>query len=262
MATPPVTRAPQPQRIRLSLDDGARTTAHVIVHALTDTELRVERLPGLMQLEEWCRAQGVEEALVGGFYVRSPGSVDGPDVTGLPLGELRIEGTALPSVPFVEPWNARRACVHVENGTIRIARRDALPAEPAGALLQAGPLLVRDGEVVYRDGLDSEGFSAADGQFDSDITEGRHPRAAIGVAAGEIVALVADGRSDEDAGLTLGELAAAMADLGVIAAMNLDGGGSASLVCDGRLRNRPRESHGIDLAGGRAITTVIAFDAD
>ena len=137
-----------------------------------------------------------------------------------------------------------------------------LAADAAGDLLQAGPLLVQGREIVYRDGVDSEGFSAADGQFDSDITEGRHPRTAIGVADGEVVALVADGRSDEDAGLTLGELATAMADLGAIAAMNLDGGGSASLVCDGRLRNRPRESHGIELAGGRAITTVIAFDAD
>ena len=52
-----------------------------------------------------------------------------------------------------------------------------------------------------------------------------------------------------------------MADLGATAAMNLDGGGSASLVCDGQLRNRPREQHGIELAGGRAITTVIAIDA-
>ena len=42
--------------------------------------------------------------------------------------------------------------------------------------------------------------------------------------------------------------------------MNLDGGGSASLVCDGQLRNRPASSTGIELAGGRAIATVIAFE--
>ena len=116
------------------------------------------------------------------------------------------------------------------------------PLAGAGDLLQAGPLLVRGGEIVYRDGVDARDSPPRDGQFDSDITEGRHPRAAIGVTDGELLALVADGRSDEDAGLTLGELATAMADLGARAALNLDGGGSASLVCDGRLRNRPRES--------------------
>ena len=52
-----------------------------------------------------------------------------------------------------------------------------------------------------------------------------------------------------------------MTGLGASAAMNLDGGGSASLVWDGQLCNRPREQHGIELDGGRAITTVIAFDA-
>ena len=40
-----------------------------------------------------------------------------------------------------------------------------------------------------------------------------------------------------------------MAALGAVQAMNLDGGGSTSLVCGGRLRNVPREAHGIALAG-------------
>ena len=44
-----------------------------------------------------------------------------------------------------------------------------------------------------------------------------------------------------------------MAALGAVQAMNLDGGGSTSLVCGGRLRNVPRESHGITLPGGRAV---------
>jgi hypothetical protein len=41
--------------------------------------------------------------------------------------------------------------------------------------------------------------------------------------------------------------------------MNLDGGGSTSLICGGRLRNVPREAHGIALAGGRAVATAIVF---
>ena len=51
-----------------------------------------------------------------------------------------------------------------------------------------------------------------------------------------------------------------MADLGAIDAINLDGGGSASMVIDGRLVNTPREDHGIELVGGRAISTALRFE--
>jgi len=61
--------------------------------------------------------------------------------------------------------------------------------------------------------------------------------------------------------MTLPELAVALARLGVTDALNLDGGGSASLVYGGRLRNRPREQHGADLLEGRPIVTAIVLEA-
>jgi exopolysaccharide biosynthesis protein len=70
---------------------------------------------------------------------------------------------------------------------------------------------------------------------------------------------VCDGRTNHDAGLTLDELSEAMIDLGASDAINLDGGGSASLVIDGALRNTPREEHGIDIPDGRPVTTALAF---
>jgi exopolysaccharide biosynthesis protein len=48
--------------------------------------------------------------------------------------------------------------------------------------------------------------------------------------------------------------------LGAAEGLNLDGGGSASLVHDGRLRNRPREQHGLDLLEGRAVVTAVVFE--
>jgi exopolysaccharide biosynthesis protein len=59
--------------------------------------------------------------------------------------------------------------------------------------------------------------------------------------------------------MTLAELARALVKLGATDALNLDGGGSASLVYDGRLRNRPREEHGVDLLEGRSIVTAIVL---
>ena len=70
--------------------------------------------------------------------------------------------------------------------------------------------------------------------------------------------MACDGRADDEAGLTLAELGALMRRLGAEAAINLDGGGSASLVCGGRLVNTPREEHGIELPEGRPVATALA----
>ena len=118
-------------------------------------------------------------------------------------------------------------------------------------------MLVRDGEPAVHPGVDTEGFAAGSRQFDSDISAGRYPRAALGLAGRDLVAVVCDGRSDEDAGMTMTELAATMAALGCADAINLDGGGSASLIVDGRLVNTPREEHGRELRGGREIATAL-----
>ena len=233
--------------LRVDLLDGASTTVYVATYPLGRTELRAVRLATPQPLEAWCDSHGVSEAMVGGFYARPHGT---------PLGELRTSGVLRRHVPFDEPWGATRACLHVEGGQITIARRRELPQAPAGDLLQAGPLLVRDGIAI--DG-DPEGFSAGQRQFDSDITAGRYPRAALGIGAGKLLAVVCDGRADHDCGLTMGEFAETLVALGAHSAINLDGGGSASLVASGRLWNRPRAEHGVELPGGRAVTTALVF---
>jgi len=149
--------------------------------------------------------------------------------------------------------------VHVEGGRVRIAARDALPALPRGDLLQAGPLLVADGRAVFDREEDREGFSAGAHDFDSDITAARHPRAALALAGDRLLAVACDGRSRDDAGLTLEELAQALVALGADAALNLDGGGSASLVAGGRLRNVPRGAWERPEPGGRPLSSALLF---
>ncbi|QEC48999.1 phosphodiester glycosidase family protein [Baekduia soli] len=243
--------APRPRHLRrerLRLRDGARTTLYVARYDLRRTDVRVVRLARPAPLEAYCRDGGWNEAIGGGFYER-------PSLT--PLGELVTGGVTRPHVPFAAPYGDLRACLHVAGGGVAIDRRDRLPADPVGDLLQAGPLLVHGGAPLAGD---AEGFSAGSHQFDSDITAGRHPRAAIGLTRrGELLAVACDGRADDEAGLTMRELAEAMAALGATQAMNLDGGGSTSLVCAGRLRNVPREAHGIGLPGGRVVPTAIVF---
>jgi len=235
---------------RVTLGDDASTTVYAAAYAAATTELRVAVLRRPERLEPWCATRGVADAIVGGFFLRPKG---------IPLGELRTRGVTRHHVAFAPPWGAVRSCVHIEGGEVGIARRDELPAQPRGDLLQAGPLLVRDGEPCFERALDPEGFSAGRAQFDSDITEGRHPRAALGIAPGRLVAVVCDGRSADDAGLTLEELAALLARLGCETAINLDGGGSTSLVSGGRLRNRPRAGVDRPEPGGRPVSTALLF---
>ena len=242
--------SPSLESVRLTLADGAGTTLRVARFDRGRFSARVVVFQPCSTLLRWCEESGAEHALVGGFYLR-PG--------GPPLGDLRIAGSAHPTEPFEEPWGALRACVHADNGTVSLASRSALPAEPAGDLLQAGPMLVTAGTTLIHPDEDREGFSAGSRQFDSDITIGRYPRAALGLSDGELIAVVCEGRADDEAGLTMAELATAMSGLGAAAAINLDGGGSTSLVAGGSLLNTPREEHGIELRGGREIATALEF---
>jgi Phosphodiester glycosidase len=243
-------RAVKLERTRVPLPDGSRTTLHVATYDRDAFRPRVAVLEQPIPLARWCRENGVRHALVGGFFLR-------PSYE--PLGEVRIDGALQPSAPFDAPWDSIRACVQVAGGSLRIARRDALEPQPAGDLLQAGPLLVTEGQPLALSD-DAEGFSAGARQFDSDITRGRYPRAALGIDDERLVTVTCDGRTRRDSGLTLSELAHVMADLGVHDALNLDGGGSASLVYQGRLRNRPREEHGVDILGGRPVVTAVILE--
>lgn len=241
---------PQLERRRLRLADGAATTVHVARFDRRAYLPRVVALQPCSTVQAWCRRTGAEHAIVGGFYMRPGGPA---------LGDLWIDGEALATEPFDAPWHERRGCVHVHGGEVKLAPRRQLGRAPRGDLLHAGPMLVGGGEPLVREGEDEEGFSAGSRQFDSDITAGRYPRAALGLGDGELIAVVCEGRADEEAGLTMRELAEAMAGLGAIAAINLDGGGSASLVLDGTLVNTPREEHGLELVGGREVATALHF---
>lgn len=238
------------ETLRVAAGRGQVTTVHVLRLARADYTVRVVSLDPIERLVEWCAANGVGDALIGGFYVRADGT---------PIGDVRIDGRALASVPFDSPWDRVRACVHSDRGEVSLCSRADLDAEPGGDLIQAGPMLVRDGASVIEPGVDSEGFSAGARQFDSDITAGRHPRAALGLNATELIAVVCDGRTDAEPGLGLSELALAMIEIGAEDAINLDGGGSASLVAGGELVNVPREEHGIAIPGGRVVPTALRF---
>ncbi len=71
----------------------------------------------------------------------------------------------------------------------------------------------------------------------------RHPRTAVGqLADGRILLVAVDGRqAGYSVGMTTFELAQAMARLGAVRAMALDGGGSTTIAFDGTVLNRPSD---------------------
>jgi exopolysaccharide biosynthesis protein len=71
----------------------------------------------------------------------------------------------------------------------------------------------------------------------------RHPRAAFGWNDKYYFFMVVDGRrAGISDGMTLSELGNELAWWGCTDAMNLDGGGSAMLWADGKIRNQPSEN--------------------
>lgn len=237
---------------RHALADGAQTTVYAVLHPRRSTRVRVVHFPRTERLDVWCAANGAGEAVVAGFFLRDPYR---------PLGELWIDGRARQHEPVDAPYRQRRSCVVADGAEVCLLARDAAPASPAGDLVQAGPLLVAGGEVVFDPDVDLEGFSAGAAQFDSDITEGRYPRAALGVSNETLVAVACDGRrSRVDAGLSMLELAQVMVGLGVESAINLDGGGSTTLVHRGHLLNRPYSTQDQPAPQTREVVSALAFE--
>lgn len=95
------------------------------------------------------------------------------------------------------------------------------------------------------------------------VTDDRemHPRTAIGIDrdTGAVLLLVVDGRQDFSRGLTLVELARLMRRLGAEAALNLDGGGSSTMVSADEagvvgVRNSPSDGRQRAVPNGLGLT--------
>lgn len=97
-----------------------------------------------------------------------------------------------------------------------------------------GPILVRNHRPVRIEIPDDDAY-----QFKS--MKERHPRSAVGWNRDHYFFVTVDGRQKASIGMTLEELGRHLVAIGCSEAMNLDGGGSATLWADGRVRNHPSD---------------------
>ena len=127
----------------------------------------------------------------------------------------------------------------VEQGAILQIVTETMPdLKGVTTAIGGGPTLVRGGMSMQWGGFQM-----------------RHPRTAIGWNKDYIFMVEVDGRQNNlSVGMTFPELAAYMIKLGCEQAMNLDGGGSATLWVCGNVMNSPSE--GQERPGANSLVVV------
>ena len=123
-------------------------------------------------------------------------------------------------------------CIYPD-GRFEITNSDDVSANElvSGGVWQAfsfGPCFLWDGEI------------SIDVKYEIGRVNTKHPRSVLGLVEKlHYVFVVSDGRTDQNEGLTLEEMAKFLLSLGVTSAYNLDGGGSATMVLLGQVVNHP-----------------------
>jgi hypothetical protein len=237
---------------RLDDPDMLNPAGHVAVQALQldprdvrlETGIATDHLPARETVQSIAKRRGALAAVNAGFFAL---------VDGTPQALLKMAGTLIGkatrpkgTVGFLE----RRHGPHLLFD--RVTTEETRPGSPdyrtrlgsspkdwarARHAVSGAGLLVLDGRDVHD--WSEEGLSAG---FDTT----RHPRTMIGVDADERIWLVTvDGRQPAlSLGMTFTELQALSHRLGLRSSLNLDGGGSTTMVVRGFIVNHPSDETG------------------
>lgn len=117
-------------------------------------------------------------------------------------------------------------------------------------VLASGPLLLQGGSPVREEWPQDSFFSS------------RHPRTVMGIKSdGWVYFVVIDGRSrGQAAGVTIPEAVQVALMLGLDDAINLDGGGSSTLWCEGLgVISHPCDNRKFNHYGQRAVPNIVMF---
>jgi len=159
------------------------------------------------------------------------------------------DGYVISASGTAREWALRnlRAGVHVKL-TLNLS-----PVEPeqarlwsqASNIIGGGPQLIKNGRIDIT--------NAAEKILPSFVSDG-HPRTAIAkLKSGQILLATVDGRQPgESIGMSLTMLADLLLEFGAVEAINLDGGGSTTMVIRNKIVNKPS-----DAAGERPISDAI-----
>lgn len=124
-------------------------------------------------------------------------------------------------------------------------------ASPLRLLVGGWPRLVVHGQSVADSADALEGTSPS-------FSVTRHPRTGVGFSrdSSRLILITIDGRQESSSGVSLTEFAGLMRTLGVYEGLNLDGGGSTTMVINGIVVNHPSDATG-ERAVGNALVVVV-----
>ena len=168
----------------------------------------------------------------------------------MPVGLPRTDGSdgSLIARHRVDRVNCRKARLYPKGGRIvsarwRTGKSDSISQLKRGMTVSmswsfgwgpiresvgGNPTLMEEGKIMV--GKSSDPFFA------------HHPRTGVGVTkTGKVIFVTVDGRQRRSTGMTLVQFARFFRSLGAHSALNLDGGGSTTMVVRGRVVNRPSD---------------------
>jgi hypothetical protein len=142
-----------------------------------------------------------------------------------------------------------KAFVHAKQGdVITVSQTLGALWDKAMDVVGVGPMLLKGGNIFLTTKIED---------FGTDVAGGRAPRTALGVTAdGSLLLVVVDGRESTSTGLTLLELAMFMQELKAVDAMNLDGGGSSTMVIGTKVINKPSDGFERKVGDGLLLVPV------
>lgn len=155
--------------------------------------------------------------------------------------EVPSDGYVISAVGQSREW----VKTHVRKGSRITFSWRLNPIEPDGqrdwtraqSMLGGGPQLIKDGKIAITDKQEkmATGFAID-----------RHPRSAIArLESGKLVLVTVDGRQPGvSTGMSLYMLADLLLEFGAVEAINLDGGGSTTMVVNNKIVNRPSDQTG------------------
>lgn len=175
----------------------------------------------------------------------SPGGVEAVAVGGMVTAVRDGEGSAtIPEGGYVLSASGKAGQwvrEHIQAGrTVTLKTAAIVSPQPEFTpdfIIGGGPVLVRAGKPA----------AASDpGAYDPGFSMKRHPRTAAGIRAdGALVLVTVDGRQPlTSVGMTIAELGALMIEFDSVEAINLDGGGSTTMVIKGKVVNSPSDASG------------------
>jgi len=214
------------------------------------TRIRVEERPGLA-ITNLNSAAVIPNGV--GVYTPDWGRDVGARVTDGPQAKVRTvvvrDGKVVRNTPRLSATPVREGLVLVGRGE---GARSLVP------LRSGAPVTVRSQlDVAARTAITGNAFLLRDGKQTVVDDREMHPRTAVGIDRDRhrVLLLVVDGRQSFSRGYTMVELARKMRSLGAEDALNLDGGGSSTMLArrDGVVRTVNSPSDGFERRVANAL---------